>query len=200
MRPVSPGWHAGPVRTRDTQPLPEVVRPPARRELFLSAAMTIGAVILVGLVAVVAVGSVVVFVDIAMTDRSADYQTATGLPEQVFRVLLVVVLLVLWPASCRFGLGTPGDAVASLRVLSVDHGYAASWRVWARSGIYLAVFGAGVLLERPAGGALAAVLLWAVALVRRDRRSAVDLLVGLVPHTGSAPKDAQPHPWALERR
>ena len=115
-------------------------------------------------------------------------------------MLLVVVLLVLWPASCRFGLGTPGDAVASLRVLSVDHGYAAAWRVWARSGIYLAVFGVGVLLERPAGGALVAVLLWAVALVRRDRRSAVDLLVGLVPHTGSAPKDAQPHPWALERR
>lgn len=188
------------MRTRDTQPLPEVVRPPARRELFLSAAMTIGAVILVGLVAVVAVGSVVVFVDIAMTDRSADYQTETGLPVQVFRVLLVVVLLVLWPASCRFGIGTPGDAVASLRVLSVDHGYAATWRVWARSGIYLAVFGVGVLLERPAGGALVAVLLWAVALVRRDRRSAVDLLVGLVPHTGSAPKDAQPHPWALERR
>lgn len=200
MRPVSEEWHPGAVRTRDTQPLPEVVRPPARRELLLSAVMTIGAVILVGLVVVVAVGSVVVFVDIAMTDRTADYQTATGVPEQVFRVLLVVVLLVLWPASCRFGLGTPGDAVASLRVLSTDHGYADTWRVWARSGVYLAVFGAGVLLERPAGGALVVALLWAVALVRRDRRSAVDLLVGLVPHTGSAPKDAQPHPWAMERR
>jgi len=41
VRPVSEGWHAGPVRTRDTQPLPEVVRPPARRELLLSAATTI---------------------------------------------------------------------------------------------------------------------------------------------------------------
>ena len=49
-------------------------------------------------------------------------------------------------------------------------------------------------------GALVCLLLWAVALVRRDRRSAVDLLVGLVPHTGTAPKDATPHPWALERR
>jgi hypothetical protein len=167
---------------------------------MLSAAMTVGAVILVGLVAVVVAGSVAVFVDIAMTDRSADYQTQTGLPEQVFRVLLVVVLLVVWPAACRLGRGTPGDAFTALRVLSTDHGYAATWRVWMRSGLYLAVFGAGVLLERPAVGALVCLLLWAVALVRRDRRSAVDLLVGLVPHTGTAPKDAKPHPWALERR
>ena len=200
MRPVSEGWHAGPVRTRDTQPLPEVVRPPARRELVLSAAMTIGAVILVGLVAVVAVGSVVVFVDIAMTDRSADYQTATGLPEQVFRVLLVVVLLVLWPASCRFGLGTPGDAVASLRVLSVDHGYAAPWRIWARSGVYLAVFGAGRPPRAPGGrrprGCAAVGRRPGTPRPPLGRRPAR----GARPHTGTAPKDAQPHPWAMERR
>jgi hypothetical protein len=189
----------GGVKVRERDPLPEVVRPPARRELLLSAAVTIGAVILVGLVAVVVAGSVAVFVDIAMTDRSADYQTQTGLPIEVFRVLLVLVLLVIWPATCRFGLGTPGDAVASLRVLSTDGGYAARWRVWARSGIYLAVFGACTLVERAGLGALLVLLLWAVALVRRDRRSAVDLLLGLVPHTGTAPKTAQPHPWALDR-
>jgi hypothetical protein len=185
------------VKVRERDPLPEVVRPPGRGELVLSAAVTIGAVVLVGLVAVVAAGSVAVFVDIAMTDRSADYQTQTGLPLEVFRVLLVLVLLVIWPASCRFGLGTPGDAVASLRVLSTDGGYAARWRIWARSGVYLAVFGACTLVERPGLGALVVLLLWGVALLRRDRRSAVDLLVGLVPHTGTAPKTAQPHPWAV---
>lgn len=187
------------MKARERDPLPEVVRPPARRELVLSAAVTLGAVVLVGLVAVVAAGSVAVFVDIAMTDRSADYQTQTGLPIEVFRVLLVLVLLVIWPASCRLGHGTPGDAVESLRVLATDGGYADRWRIWARSGIYLAVFGACTLVERPGLGALLVVLLWGVALVRRDRRSAVDLLIGLVPHTGTAPKTAQPHPWAVER-
>jgi hypothetical protein len=187
------------IRDERRDPLPEVVRPPSRRELVQSAALSVGAVVLVGLVAVVVVGSVAVFVDIAMTDRTADYQTPTGLPDQVFRVLLVVVLLAVWPAACRLGHGTPGDAFVSLRVLGTDGGYADAWRVWARSGIYLAVFGAGVLVDHPALGALAVVLLWGVGLVRRDRRSAVDLLVGLVPHTGAAPKDAQPHPWALGR-
>ena len=185
---------------RDREPLPVVVRAPGRLELVQSAALTLGALILVGLVVVVAVGAVAVFVDIAMTDRAADYQTPTGLPDSIARALVVVVLLLVWPAACRLGLGTPGDAVISLRVLSLEGGYADPWRVWLRSGIYLAVFGAGILLDHPAAGVVVVIALWAVALVRRDRRSAVELALGLVPHTATAPKDAQPHPWALGQR
>jgi hypothetical protein len=39
---------------------------------------------------------------------------------------------------------------------------------------------------------LVIVLQWAVALVRSDRRSLVDLLVGVVPHSHASPKLGRP--------
>ncbi|HET7900800.1 MAG TPA: RDD family protein [Candidatus Nanopelagicales bacterium] len=170
--------------------------PPSRGELVKSATLTVVIALGVGLIAVVLIGVVLVFFDIANTDPTADYQTQTGLPPIVFQIELVAVLIIAWLFGSRLGIGTPGDAIMSLTVLDTEGRPASRGANLARAGIPAAVFGVLALLDRAGLGVLLVLVLWGAALVRRDRRSVVDLLVGVVPHTYTRRRDAQPHPWA----
>jgi len=170
----------------------EQVRPPSRRELVSSAAVSVAVTVIAGCVATFLVGFPAVWVDIAMTDPAAEAGTPTGLPDVAVRGLFVLVLLLLWPVTCRLGEGTWGDSYMDLAALGVDGEPAGKGRAWARTGAVLAILGVATVLGRPGAGVLVIVLQWAVALVRTDRRSLVDLLVGVVPHSHASPKLGRP--------
>jgi hypothetical protein len=168
------------------------IRPPSRGEMLASAAITLGACLLVGVSATLLVGSVGVFVDIALTDKTAAASTPTGLPVAAVDVLVTLVLATVWTAACRLGLGSPGDGVMDLKAFSIDGRPARRRQHWVRAGLPLGAFGVLGLLGLPAAGAALVTLAWAVCLVRSDRRSAVDLLIGVVPHTTTVPRTAVP--------
>ena len=175
----------------------ESIRPPSRREVLSSAAISVGVTVIAGSVATFLVGFPAIWVDIAMTDPTADASTPTGLPESATRGLFVLVLLLLWPVTCRLGHGTWGDSVMELKALSPAGEPAGSGRAWARTGAVLAILGVATLLDRPGAGVLVILLQWVPALVRTDRRSLVDLVVGVVPHTTSSPKLGRPLVWPV---
>jgi hypothetical protein len=175
----------------------EQVRPPTRREVLSSAAISIGVTVIAGSVATFLVGFPAVWVDIAMTDPTADASTPTGLPEAATRGLFVLVLLLLWPVTCRLGEGTWGDSVMDLKALTPAGEPAGRGTNWARTGVVLALLGVATVLGRPGLGVAAIVVQWIPALVRTDRRSLVDLLVGVVPHTTSSPKLGRPMVWPV---
>jgi hypothetical protein len=170
----------------------EQVRRPSRGELVASAAVSVGVTIIAGCVATFLVGFPAIWVDIAMTDPAAEAGTPTGLPDFAVRGLFVLVLLLLWPVTCRLGHGTWGDSYMDLAALGVDGEPAGRGRAWARSGAVLAILGIATVVGRPGVGLLVIVLQWGVALVRADRRSLVDLLVGVVPHSHASPKLGRP--------
>jgi hypothetical protein len=170
----------------------EQVRRPSRRELVSSAAVSVGVTFIAGCVATFLVGFPAIWVDIAMTDPTAEAGTPTGLPDVAVRGLFVLVLILLWPVTCRLGEGTWGDSYMDLAALGVDGEQAGKGRAWARTGVVLSILGVATVLGRPGAGLLVIVLQWAVALVRADRRSLVDLLVGVVPHSHAAPKLGRP--------
>ena len=170
----------------------EQVRRPSRREVVSSAAVSVGVTVIAGCVATFLVGFPAIWVDIAMTDPAADASTPTGLPQAAVRGLFVLVLLLLWPVTCRLGEGTWGDSYMELAALGVDGEPAGKGRAWARTGVVLAILGVATVLGRPGAGVLVIVLQWLVALVRSDRRSLVDLLVGVVPHSHASPKLGRP--------
>jgi len=184
-----------------TAPVPDdrpsrVAQPPTRREIVLSTLLTVAIAVAIGLIATILVGLVLTFFDIANTDPTADYQTQTGLPPVVFGGALVVVLVVVWLVACRAGIGAPGDAIMNLFALDTEGRAATKGTILARAAIPTALFGVLAVLGRSGLGLLLLLLLWAPAFVRRDRRSLVDLLVGVVPHSTAARRDATPHPWA----
>jgi hypothetical protein len=57
------------------------------------------------------------------------------------------------------------------------------------------LLGVATVLGRPGVGVLMIVLQWLPALARSDRRSLVDLVVGVVPHTTASPKLGRPLVW-----
>jgi hypothetical protein len=173
-----------------------VAQPPTRKELVGSALLTLVICAGVGLVAVILVGAVLVFFDIANTDPTADYQTQTGLPQIVFQAAFAAILVVVWLVGCRAGHGPPGDAILSLVSLDGEGRRADKPAQLGRAAAYVVVFGVLALLERSGLALLAVVALWAPALVRHDRRSLVDLVVGITPSSSAPRRDAQPHPWA----
>ncbi len=175
----------------------EPTLPPSRRELTLSAAITVGVTVIAGCVVTFLVGFPAIWIDIAMTDPAADASTPTGLPESAALALFVAVLLVLWPVTCRLGRGTFGDAVMELKERTVDGRPAGRRRSWARAGVPLALIAVATVLGHPGVGAALVLLLWVPALLRADRRSLIDLAVGVVPHTTATPKTATPHPWSV---
>jgi len=170
-------------------------RPPSRREVVASAAISVGATIVAGCFVTLLVGFPAFWVDVAMTDPAADGTTPTGLPAWATQALFVLVLAILWPISCRLGHGTWGDSVMDLKALVGTGEQAGRWRNAARTGAPLAVLGVAMVLGRPGAGALVILVQWLPALVRADRRSLVDLVVGVVPHTTAARKTARPSPW-----
>jgi hypothetical protein len=175
----------------------EQVRPPSRREVVSSAAISVGVTVIAGSVATFLVGFPAIWVDIAMTDPAADASTPTGLPESAARGLFVAVLLLLWPVTCRLGHGTWGDSVMDLDARTTAGVPAGRGRSWARTGVILALLGVATVLGRPGVGLAAIVVQWLPALVRTDRRSLVDLVVGVVPHTTSSPKLGRPMVWPV---
>ncbi|MFN8156141.1 MAG: RDD family protein [Candidatus Nanopelagicales bacterium] len=170
--------------------------PPSRRELVSSVLLTVAISVGIGLIATILIGVVLTFFDIANTDPTADYQTQTGLPPVVFAGALVAVLVIVWLVACRAGVGAPGDAIMNLLTLDTDGHASGKGAILARAAIPVVVFGVLALMGRPGLGLVVLLVLWAPAFLRSDRRSAVDLLVGVVPHSTAARRDAQPHPWA----
>jgi hypothetical protein len=183
--------------TTAPDPVPQTSAvPPSRREITLSTLLTVAISAGVGLVATVLIGGVLVFFEIANTDPTADYQTQTGLPPIVFELALVAVLVVVWLVACRVGSGAPGDSIMGLVALDTEGHRASRGLLLARAAVPVATFGVLALLGRTGLGLVVLALLWLPAVLRRDRRGVVDLLVGVVPHTTATRRDAQPHPWA----
>ena len=170
-------------------------RPPSRREVVASAAISVGATIVAGCFVTLLLGFPAFWVDLAMTDPAADGSTPTGLPGWATQALFVLVLAILWPVSCRLGHGTWGDSVMDLKALARTGEPAGRGRNAARTGAPLAVLGVAMVLGRPGAGVLVILVQWLPALVRADRRSLVDLVVGVVPHTTATRRVARPSPW-----
>jgi len=175
-------------------------RPPSRGELIASAAITVVISAVIGIAATALVGSVGLFVDIAMTNPSADAATSTGIPAWLTAAMLLLVLLLVWPASCRLGVGTPGAGVMELRALGPEGEPISRRKVWLCAGVPVGLMGVASLVGRPGVGAALLVVLWAPCLLRRDRRTTFDLLLGVTPHTTATPRTATPHPWGSVRR
>jgi hypothetical protein len=169
-----------------------------RGERVRSAAATVGAAVLLALGATLVVG-IVLFVwglvvrdpavqslqlaasDGAFGRQYQDYWESvarTG-PGWVGPVSITVILLAVWLGSCRFGRGTPGDAVMSLTAQTTDGDTLPRWRTMLRTGLPLALFGIAVLLGSVWLGILVVAALWSPALVRSDRRTAFDLVAGV---------------------
>jgi hypothetical protein len=100
---------------------------------------------------------------------------------------------VAWLGSCRLGVGTPRDAVMALQARDDSGERVGRSRNLARTAMPVAVVGVGVLAGHPAVGLGLAAVLWAPALVRRDRRTAYDLVAGVVPHSTEPQKTS--HGW-----
>jgi hypothetical protein len=193
---------------------------PTLRERASSTAITVGACVLVGIAATLVLGLLVWFVQIVFGvtvpleaspgagpgDVGAGVLRPVNVPTRGgtwFGVgLWLVVVTLVWLASCRIGSGTPGDAVMTLRACTATGESASRGRVMARTAVPVAVYAAAALLGSAAVGLALLALLWAPAFVRADRRTAVDLLVGVVPRSLAPAKigrrwpaeDATPNP------
>lgn len=176
------------------------VRPPSRREVLGSAAITVAICAGVGLAATALIGSVGVFVDIALTDKTADASTQTGLPPWLVDLMFVLVVLVVWPAVSRLGHGTPGYGVVELKSFDLAGEPLRRGRVWLITGIPLLVLVLAELAGHPAAGLAVLVAAWAPCLLRHDRRTTLDLLLGVRPHSTATPRTATPHPWAVREQ
>jgi hypothetical protein len=119
------------------------------------------------------------------TDGQSDWMGVLG---------LVVVFVLTWLSTCRAGLGTPGDAVMHVVAEDVRGGPAGRRRNLVRTGVPFALMGVATLLHRPFLGFVVVLALWAVALVRTDRRTAFDLVAGVVPRSTAPLKVAQGWP------
>jgi RDD family len=165
--------------------------PPSRREIVTSAAITAGVTIIAGAFVSVLVGFPAFWVDVAMTDPTADGSTPTGLPVWATDALLVLVLTILTAIVCRWGEGTWGDTIMELKAVTVSGDPAGRRRNAARVGLVLAIFGVAAMFGRPGVGVVVIVVQWLPALARTDRRSLAELVVGTVPHT-TATRRARP--------
>ncbi len=114
-------------------------------------------------------------------------------------LLLLAVLVIAWLVSCRGGVGTPGDAIMTLRARAREGSPPRRWQHLVRTGVPMAILGAGMLGQRAWAGALVALVLWLPALVRSDRRSLFDVIAGvelvsLAPAKTSHGWTTPPHP------
>lgn len=184
---------------------------PTLRERASSTAITVLACALVGVVATLLLGLVVWLVQIVFgvqvplegaiapgTDIGFGIRPVNTPPTEAMtffsRLLWVAVVLVVWLASCRVGRGTPGDAVMTLRAWTVDGALAGRGRTMLRTGVPVALYALVALLAGHVYALALLAVLWAPALVRADRRTAVDLLVGVVPRSLRAAKTGRSWP------
>jgi hypothetical protein len=185
---------------------------PTLRERVSSSAVTVLACLLVGAAATLVLGLAVWLLQIAFgitipleAGFPADGSTSlTSIrPANVappagttgFGIAMwVLVMVLVWLASCRGGIGTPGDAVMTLRPLDTSGARASRGRIMARTGVPLAVYTLAVIAGFSTIGLILLAALWAPALVRSDRRTAVDLLVGVVPRSLAPAKTGRSWP------
>lgn len=173
---------------------------PTLRERASSTAITVLACALVGVVTTMLLGLVVWLVQIffgvsvplelvgapgtsvGTVLRPLD-APATGAANLFSWLLWALVVVAVWLAGSRIGAGTPGDAVMTLRPLTSGGEVASRGRNLLRTAVPVAAY---AVMSQLAGNVYALALLallWAPALVRADRRTAVDLLVGVVPRS-----------------
>jgi hypothetical protein len=181
---------------------------PTLRERVSSTAVTVVAGLLAGAAATIVLGIVVWFLQVvlgikvpleiifnggatelrpsAMPDSPA--ATATSL------LLWTLVVLVVWLTVCRAGIGTPGDAVMTLRACDGSGAAASRGRNLLRGAVPVGLLAVVAQLAGSGWALVALAALWAPALVRADRRTAVDLLVGVVPRSLAPAKTGRSWP------
>lgn len=181
------------------------IKPPKALERLQSAAVTVGAALVVGVVAAVVAGIaafVVAFVrgtDMpTLTYRSVDPNdpssalgpwtltntgaSGAGMGAAALLTLAVVGVLV-WLATCRMGRGTPGDAVMGILARDTEGRLIGARRAMLRTGVPMLMLVGGTALGLTRMSLLLVVVLWLPALVRHDRRSVFDLVAGVVPQS-----------------
>ncbi len=114
-----------------------------------------------------------------ITDPSFARAVAANAPGWVAPTLLYLPLVAAAVGAGRFGLGTVGDAVGSMKAVDASGARAAAWRTYVRTGLPMVVVGLGF-----AGGVLMSsiiIVLGAsiVALFRDDRRGLWELASGI---------------------
>jgi len=162
--------------------------PPSRREIVASAAISVAVTVLAGSFVSVLVGFPAFWIDVALTDPAADGSTPTGLPQWASQTLFLLAMAILWPIACRRGEGTWGDTIMDLKARTPTGESASRRRNAARTGALLAIFAVATLLGRPGVGVVVLFIQWLPSLVRADRRTLVELAVGVVPHTTATRK------------
>ena len=181
------------------------IKPPTALERLQSTAVTAGAALVVSLGAVFIVGLGAFVVAIAtksptpqFTNRAADPNDPTGvLPGWTLTdsggsgtsmgaaalAVLVLVSIVVWMTTCRLGRGTPGDAVMGILARDTEGRLVGRGRAMARTAAPVAILAIGIGTGLAGLAVLLVLALWAPALLRQDRRTAFDLLCGVVPQS-----------------
>jgi hypothetical protein len=185
---------------------------PTLRERVSSSVVTVLACVVVGVAATLVLGLAVWLLQVAFgitvpleAGFPADTVSSVGAlrPANVpppagtagFGIAMwVLVMVLVWLTSCRGGIGTPGDAVMTLRPLEASGARASRGRIMARTGVPVAVYTLAVIAGFSTIGLILLAALWAPALVRSDRRTAVDLLVGVVPRSLAPAKTGRSWP------
>lgn len=183
--------------------MPHTAQPPSVLERTQSAGVTaLAAAAIAGAITLV-LGVIMLATSIAINKRVPGLDVGTdgsslvrnpytdGQSDWMGILALVVVVTLTWLGTCRFGLGTPGDAVMNVIAEDSDGAPAGRRQNLVRTGLPFAVFCLAVLAHRPGAGFLVLAALWAPALLRRDRRTAFDLIAGVVPRSTAPLKVAR---------
>ncbi len=184
---------------------------PTLRERASSTAITLIACVLVAAAATLVLGLGVWFLQVAfgikvpleagvsgssaVALRPANVAPAAGSTGFGIALWLAVVIMV-WLTACRGGIGTPGDAVMTLRPYDTSGALASRGRNLLRGAVPVGAFAVVAQVAGSGWGLALLALLWAPALVRADRRTAVDLLVGVVPRSLAPAKTGRSWPAA----
>lgn len=181
---------------------------PTLRERVLSTAVTVVACLLAGAAATIVLGMLVWFLQVVLGIKvpleiifngGSTTISPSDMPESAAAtatslLLWTLVVVVVWLTACRGGVGTPGDAVMTLRPYDTTGARASRGRNLLRGAVPVAVLGVVAQFGGSAWALALLVLLWAPALVRADRRTAVDLLVGVVPRSLAPAKTGRSWP------
>jgi hypothetical protein len=181
------------------------VKPPTALERLQSTAITAGAALVVGLGSVFVVGLASFVIAIVtkspmpvLTNRPTDPNDPSGVLQGwtltdsggsgaamggMAMAVLAVVSVLVWLATCRLGRGTPGDAVMGILARDIEGRLVGRGRAMARTAAPVAILAVGIGTGRTGLAVLLVLALWAPALLRQDRRTAFDLLAGVVPQS-----------------
>jgi len=97
--------------------------------------------------------------------------------------VLALVSILVWLTTCRLGRGTPGDAVMGILARDTEGRFVGRGRAMARTAVPVAILAVGISRGLTGIAVLLVLALWVPALVRHDRRTAFDLLAGVVPQS-----------------